>query len=121
MEQEKNATASSGNDLSDVDGVLVVFEEGEDKPYKLADTTLSFDIKIDDDGSIKFKSGEIKTSYFIQNNELTFVETWRYQVRGVHMHSMHFDTTDDMITYKFTAKDFTDKTLLEDDDEYEDE
>jgi hypothetical protein len=104
MEQEENVA---------VDDMLVIFEADEEEPYKVSDSSISFDVNVNKNGIITFKGGEIKTSYFIRNNEITSIDTWRYQIRGIHIYSMHFDSIKDEITYKFTADGFTDKTLLD--------
>ena len=100
----------------DLSHVVVVKEAGADKPYKLEDAELEFDIAIGSDGILGFKGGTLRTSYFIQNTELENMETWRFFIQGVKLNSIHVSAHDDMLEYKFEAEDFVDYTVTSEED-----
>lgn len=98
----------------DVDHLIVVYEEGAEKPYKLAHSDLFFDVDIEEDGSLYLKSGKLKTNYLIRNTDVTRLETWRYVLTGVKLTGFHVDAGNDTLEYTFTADDFMDQTILAD-------
>lgn len=101
--------------MGELNETVIVMESGADKPYKVEDADIEFDVTISDDGELIFKGGKLTTSYFIQNTELENLETWRYFIKDVKIKNMHISTKLDKITYEFTADSFVDYTVVEED------
>lgn len=102
--------------MSKLNDTVIVMESGADKPYKLEDANIEFDVSISSDGDLIFKGGKLTTSYFIRNTELDNLETWRYFIEKVKIKGLHISTSQDMITYEFTADSFVDYTVKEEAD-----
>lgn len=100
----------------DMSHVVVVHEAGADKPYKLEDAELTFDIGIAEDGVLKINHGTLTTSYFIQNTELDNLETWRFYIKGVKLKEIKVSAHQDKLTYLFEAEDFVDYTVVQEED-----
>ncbi len=111
MDNENNKELT--NDLNET---VIVKESGADKPYKLEDASIEFDVVISGDGELIFKGGQLTTSYFIRNTELDNLETWRYLIEKVKIKGMHISTKEDKIVYEFAADSFVDYTVKEEDD-----
>lgn len=91
----------------DLDHVLVV-KEPEEEAYSISKSNLTFDMEIRDDGSLAVTGGQIETEYFIQNSTLEWLKTWRYELHGVNLQSIHVDAAKNTLTYDFTLEDPTD-------------
>lgn len=102
---------SAAKEKADVSKIVIIYEEGAKEPYKLVNTEVFFDAKIEEDGSLVFAGGKIKTDYLIQNTELTKIETWRYVIHNVKLKGLHIDAAKDEITYDFIADSFEDQTF----------
>ena len=112
----------SVDDAVDLDHVLVV-KEPEEEAYSISKSNLTFDMEIQDDGSLAVTGGKIETEYFIQNSTLEWLKTWRYELHGVNLESIHVDAAKNTLTYDFTLEDPTDfleYTSLEGDEEESD-
>lgn len=95
----------------DISRIVIIYEEGAKEPYKLINTEVLFDAGIEEDGSLVFTGGKIRTDYLIQNTELEKIETWRYIIHNVKLKGLHVDAAKDEITYDFTADSFEDQTF----------
>ena len=106
----------------DLDHVLVV-KEPEEEAYSISESNLVFDMEIRDDGSLAVTGGQIETEYFIQNSTLEWLKSWRYELHGVNLESIHVDAAKNTLTYDFTLEDPTDfleYTSIEGDEEESD-
>lgn len=99
----------------DVDRIVIIHESGDDKPYKLMHSEVSFDVDITEDGELILTKGKLVTNYLIRNTDVEKIETWRYVITGVKLLGFHVDAAKDTITYEFSADDFMDQTLVDDD------
>lgn len=88
----------------DIDRVIVIKESGEEE-YSISDSTLSFSLKIMDDGSLAVTGGKLVTAYFIQNSVLEMVKTWRYELHNVVLDGIEVDAAKNTLTYSFTLED----------------
>lgn len=117
-DQEPQAVQEENVDL---DHILVI-KEPEEEAYSISKSNLTFDMKIQDDGSLAVTGGKIETEYFIQNSTLEWLKSWRYELHGVNLESIHVDAAKNTLTYDFTLEDPTDfleYTSLQGDDEEE--
>ena len=110
---EQDTNAESENE--DVDRIVIIHESGDDKPYKLMHSEVSFDVDITEDGELILTKGKLVTNYLIRNTDVEKIETWRYVITGVKLLGFHVDAAKDTITYEFSADDFMDQTLVDDD------
>ena len=92
---------------ADLDRVLVIKESQKDE-YSVPDSNLTFDVAIQDDGSLAITGGRIETPYFIQDSALDFVKSWRFELHHVALTGIHVDAAKNMLTYSFTMDDPTD-------------
>lgn len=49
-------------------------------------------------------SGILSSDYFINNTELDYIKSWRFEVYNVKIAGFVADATNNIIKYKFTAK-----------------
>lgn len=110
-EQDTNAEPEN----EDVDRIVIIHESGDDKPYKLMHSEVSFDVDITEEGELILTKGKLVTNYLIRNTDVEKIETWRYVITGVKLLGFHVDAAKDTITYEFSADDFMDQTLVDDD------
>lgn len=110
---EQDTNAESENE--DIDRIVIIHESGDDKPYKLMHSEVSFDVDITEDGELILTKGKLVTNYLIRNTDVEKIETWRYVITGVKLLGFHVDAAKDTITYEFSADDFMDQTLVDDD------
>lgn len=110
-EQDTNTESED----EDIDRIVIIHESGDDKPYKLMHSEVSFDVDITEDGELILTKGKLVTNYLIRNTDVEKIETWRYVITGVKLLGFHVDTVKDTITYEFSADDFMDQTLVDDD------
>ena len=110
-EQDTNAESED----EDIDRIVIIHESGDDKPYKLMHSVVSFDVDITEDGELILTKGKLVTNYLIRNTDVEKIETWRYVITGVKLLGFHVDAAKDTITYEFSADDFMDQTLVDDD------
>lgn len=109
--QDTNAESED----EDIDRIVIIHESGDDKPYKLMHSEVSFDVDITEDGELILTKGKLVTNYLIRNTDVEKIETWRYVITGVKLLGFHVDAAKDTITYEFSADDFMDQTLVDDD------
>ena len=120
-ELDSNAAAAENPDTDtdsedeDIDRIVIIHESGDDKPYKLMHSEVSFDVDITEDGELILTKGKLVTNYLIRNTDVDKIETWRYVITGVKLLGFHVDAAKDTITYEFSADDFMDQTLVDDD------
>ena len=110
-EQDTNAESED----EDIDRIVIIHESGDDKPYKLMHSEVSFDVDITEDGELILTKGKLVTNYLIRNTDVEKIETWRYVITGVKLLGFHVDAAKDTITYEFSADDYMDQTLEDDD------
>lgn len=110
-EQDTNAESED----EDIDRIVIIHESGDDKPYKLMHSEVSFDVDITEDGELILTKGKLVTNYLIRNTDVEKIETWRYVITGVKLLGFHVNAAKDTITYEFSADDFMDQTLVDDD------
>lgn len=110
-EQDTNAESKD----EDIDRIVIIHESGDDKPYKLMHSEVSFDVDITEDGELILTKGKLVTNYLIRNTDVEKIETWRYVITGVKLLGFHVNAAKDTITYEFSADDFMDQTMVDDD------
>ena len=70
-EQDTNAESED----EDIDRIVIIHESGDDKPYKLMHSEVSFDVDITEDGELILTKGKLVTNYLIRNTDVEEIET----------------------------------------------
>ena len=101
-------------------GTLIVKEPEEKEPYAVEDSKIVFDVDYvhnEETSAIDTKiSGAIVSSVYIDNTELEFVKSWRFEVYGLKILGISVDTKENQIIHRFEADRFEILDDLGDDD-----